>query len=107
MGGPGRAAPRARLEARSPGLSVPRPAGRPVARPARARAYRSFPPFPARKPHLAFFVPAHRTHADMEEKMRAAAGRLLQSVRLFDVYQGTGVPQGQKSLAYSLDFADP
>jgi phenylalanyl-tRNA synthetase beta chain len=79
-----------------------------LSRAARATdAYRSFSRFPAVKRDLAFFVPAHVTHAEMEEKMRAAAGRLLQSVRLFDVYQGTGVPQGQKSLAYSLDFADP
>ena len=27
-----------------------------------------------------------------------------ESVRLFDVYQGTGVPQGQKSLAYGFIY---
>jgi phenylalanyl-tRNA synthetase beta chain len=79
-----------------------------LSRAARATdAYRSFSRFPAVKRDLAFFLPAHVTHAEVEEKMRAAAGRLLQSVRLFDLYQGTGVPEGQKSLAYTLDFADP
>jgi len=72
-----------------------------------ADAYRSFSRFPAVKRDLAFFLPARVSHAEVEEKMRAAAGDLLQSVRLFDVYQGTGVPEGQKSLAYSLDFAHP
>ncbi|HEV8479859.1 MAG TPA: phenylalanine--tRNA ligase subunit beta [Candidatus Eisenbacteria bacterium] len=72
-----------------------------------AAAYRSFSRFPAVKRDLAFFLPARVSHAEVEEKMRAAAGNLLQSARLFDVYQGTGVPEGQKSLAYSLDFAHP
>ena len=34
----------------------------------------------------------------------AAAGKLLRGVKLFDVYRGTGVPQGMKSLAFSLSL---
>ena len=32
------------------------------------------------------------------------AGKLLRNIRLFDVYRGTGVPEGKKSLAFSLEL---
>jgi len=79
-----------------------------LARASKASAsFRSFARFPAVKRDLAFFLPARVQSAAVEEKMRAAAGELLQTVRLFDVYRGKGVPEGQKSLAYSLLFAHP
>jgi phenylalanyl-tRNA synthetase beta chain len=31
----------------------------------------------------------------------------IQSVELFDVYRGTGVPEGRQSLALSLSLQDP
>ena len=34
----------------------------------------------------------------------AAGGKLLESVRLFDVYRGKGVEPGRKSLAFSLTY---
>ena len=34
----------------------------------------------------------------------AAAGKLLRDVRLFDIYRGTGVPTGKKSMAFSLEL---
>ena len=36
--------------------------------------------------------------------MTAAAGKLLRSVKLFDIYRGIGVPAGKKSLAFSLEL---
>ena len=33
-----------------------------------------------------------------------AAGRLLRSVSLFDIYRGPGVPAGKKSMAFSLEL---
>jgi phenylalanyl-tRNA synthetase beta chain len=42
-----------------------------------------------------------------EQAIRSAGGKLLESVRLFDVYRGEGVPAGLKSLAYSLVYRDP
>jgi phenylalanyl-tRNA synthetase beta chain len=43
-------------------------------------------------------VPAAR----VEAALRAGAGELLEELRLFDVYTGSQVPSGQRSLAYSL-----
>lgn len=73
----------------------------------RAGPFAAFSRFPAVKRDLAFFVPASVSHAEIEARMRKAAGPLLVSLRLFDVYRGSGVPEGQQSLAYSLLFAHP
>jgi phenylalanyl-tRNA synthetase beta chain len=75
-----------------------------------ARRGMPFTPFgrhPAVKRDLAFFVPDRIAHGEVESRMRAAAGELLASVRLFDVYRGPNAPAGTKSLAYSLLFAHP
>ena len=39
--------------------------------------------------------------------MREAAGELLESLRLFDVYTGSSLPEGAKSLAWSLTLRAP
>jgi len=42
--------------------------------------------------------------AAVEDVISAAAGKLLRSIRLFDIYRGTGVPEGKKSMAFSLEL---
>ena len=44
------------------------------------------------------------TVAQIEEVITASAGKLLRSVKLFDIYRGTGVPEGKKSMAFSLEL---
>ncbi|WP_029430531.1 phenylalanine--tRNA ligase subunit beta [Blastococcus sp. URHD0036] len=56
---------------------------------------------------LAFVVAAEVAAADVESALAEGAGELLESVRLFDVYTGTPVPEGQKSLAYALTLRAP
>ena len=41
---------------------------------------------------------------EAESVITQAAGKLLRNIRLFDVYRGTGVPEGKKSLAFSLEL---
>jgi phenylalanyl-tRNA synthetase beta chain len=53
---------------------------------------------------VAFFVPRGTTHASVERALAGAAGDLLRSIELFDVYEGPGTPAGMKSLAYALQF---
>ncbi len=66
--------------------------------------YQSLPRFPSIERDLALVlgreVPARR----VEEVIREAGGELLREARLFDVYEGPQVPQGQRSLAYSLTY---
>ncbi|MGY1743757.1 MULTISPECIES: phenylalanine--tRNA ligase subunit beta [unclassified Blastococcus] len=56
---------------------------------------------------LAFVVPTEVAAADVEAALREGAGALLESVRLFDVYTGAPVPEGQRSLAYALTLRAP
>ena len=45
--------------------------------------------------------------ADIEGAARKAGGKLLKSVRLFDVYEGDKLPAGKKSYAVSMVLQDP
>ena len=44
---------------------------------------------------------------DVRATLAEGAGELLEAVELFDVYRGAGVPEGRKSLAFSLRFRAP
>ncbi|MCX6938504.1 MAG: phenylalanine--tRNA ligase subunit beta [Verrucomicrobia bacterium] len=77
---------------------------------------RSFKPFslqPAALRDLAVVVPATTPASEVQKVIakhaRAAAGAAfaLESVEVFDVYTGKGVPEGQQSLAYALTFRAP
>ncbi len=45
--------------------------------------------------------------ADVLDLVKGLAGPLLESARLFDVYAGEGIPDGYRSLAFSLAYRDP
>jgi phenylalanyl-tRNA synthetase beta chain len=71
------------------------------------RETRRFAPYtklPGIKRDLAFFLPSDVPHARVESLLMSKGAPLLAEARLFDVYEGKGVPEGQKSLAYSLTF---
>lgn len=64
-------------------------------------------PLPVTPPVLqdiALVVRNEVTAADVESVIWKAGGNLLKGVRLFDVYQGDPIPEGHKSLAYSLTY---
>jgi len=42
--------------------------------------------------------------ADIENIILSSGGKLLESVNLFDVYVGEQIPEGKKSVAYSVVF---
>ena len=44
------------------------------------------------------------TVAEVETVMSAAGGKLLRDIKLFDIYRGTGVPEGKKSVSFSLQL---
>ena len=44
------------------------------------------------------------TVAQIESVIEKSAGKLLRSVRLFDIYRGVGVAEGKKSMAFSLEL---
>ena len=62
---------------------------------------------PAILEDIALIVDADVAANEVERVIRQAGGRLLKDVTLFDVYTGDPIPQGKKSLAYSLTYQDP
>ncbi|MDJ0463273.1 phenylalanine--tRNA ligase subunit beta [Streptomyces sp. H27-C3] len=60
--------------------------------------------FPVATQDVALVVPAGVASADVESALRAGAGELLESLRLFDVFTGEQLGEGKKSLAYALRF---
>ncbi|GII95300.1 phenylalanine--tRNA ligase subunit beta [Sinosporangium siamense] len=63
--------------------------------------------YPVATQDVALIVPDWTSVADVETALRDGAGELLESVRLFDVYTGAQVGEGNKSLAYTLRFRAP
>jgi phenylalanyl-tRNA synthetase beta chain len=65
------------------------------------------PRFPAVERDLAVLVGADAAAGAVEATIRAAAGALLRDVTLFDVYTGTALAPGERSLAFRLRFGGP
>ena len=66
--------------------------------------YVALPKYPTVTRDLALICNETTTVAEVENIIYASGGKLLRNVRLFDIYRGTGVPEGQKSLAFSLEL---
>ena len=66
--------------------------------------YTPLPKYPSVARDLAVVCDEAITVAQVEEIITSAAGKLLRNIRLFDIYRGTGVPEGKKSMAFSLEL---
>jgi phenylalanyl-tRNA synthetase beta chain len=66
------------------------------------KMYHPLPKFPAVTRDLALLCDESVTVGQAQEVIAKAGGKLLRDVQLFDIYRGTGVPEGKKSLAFSL-----
>ncbi len=66
--------------------------------------YTPLPKYPTVSRDLALVCQESVTVAQAEKVITQAAGRLLRSVSLFDIYRGPGVPAGKKSMAFSLEL---
>ncbi|YAI82324.1 MAG: phenylalanine--tRNA ligase subunit beta [cyanobacterium endosymbiont of Rhopalodia sterrenbergii] len=60
--------------------------------------------YPAVERDLAFFASLTFSVADLTQVMKKAGGKLLVGIELFDQYQGENVPEGERSLAFSLVY---
>lgn len=71
------------------------------------RPFVDLPRFPAVKIDIALVVDEQVTVEKAQQSISSAGGKLLEDVRLFDVYRGKGIEPGKKSLAFSLTYRDP
>jgi phenylalanyl-tRNA synthetase beta chain len=65
------------------------------------------PRYPAVELDMALVVSEDVTAERIGQAIIAAGGKLLESMRLFDVYRGHGVPEGKKSMAFELSYRAP
>jgi len=72
-----------------------------------ARRFVPLPKVPAVLRDLAVVVDRDVPAAALEAVIRETGGAILEAVTLFDVYTGDPIPEGQKSVAFSLVFRDP
>ena len=68
------------------------------------RLFVPLPRYPKVKRDVAFTVDAGIPVEHLEKTIRMSGTELLQSVELFDVYEGEQLPGGKKSVAFALEF---
>ncbi len=68
--------------------------------------YTGIAKFPAVTRDISMVVPKDVLAGDIEKMIRQRAGKKLESLELFDIYEGAQIMTGFKSMAYSLVFRD-
>lgn len=68
------------------------------------RGYRSLPRFPAVERDMALLVDAGVMADEVLAIIRETGGELMEEASLFDLYQGAPVPEGKKSMAFSIRY---
>ena len=66
--------------------------------------YVPLPKYPSVSRDLSLVCDEAVTVAEIENVITASAGKLLRSVRLFDIYRGANLGENKKSLAFSLEL---
>ncbi len=66
--------------------------------------YEGIAKFPAATRDISMVVPKHILAGDIERVFDEKGGSLLENYELFDIYEGTQIKPGYKSIAYSLSF---
>ena len=66
------------------------------------KKFKPTPKFPASTRDLAIICDDELPAASLEKAIRAGAGKLLEKVELFDVYKGSSIAEGKKSVAYTM-----
>ncbi|MBQ3251793.1 MAG: phenylalanine--tRNA ligase subunit beta [Oscillospiraceae bacterium] len=66
--------------------------------------YTPLPKYPTVTRDISVVCNESVTVGEAENVIAASAGKLLRKISLFDIYRGSGVPEGKKSLAFSLEL---
>lgn len=68
------------------------------------RKYEGIARFPAVSRDISMVVPKDILAGDIEKIIIQRGGKLLESYKLFDIYEGSQIKEGFKSMAYSITF---
>ncbi len=66
------------------------------------KTYKKLPKYPSVSRDIAMLVDDEVLAGDIYDIISRAGGKLLTDITLFDVYKGTQIPEGKKSMAYSV-----
>ena len=69
--------------------------------------YSPIPRFPSITRDIALVVDENVIAGELQKTIIEAGGKLLKEVSIFDVYKGDRLPNGKKSIAFSLRYYDP
>jgi len=69
--------------------------------------YSMIPRFPSMTRDIALVVDRNVIAGEIRKTIVEAGGELLKEVSIFDVYEGDRLPEGKKSIAFSLRYYDP
>ena len=64
--------------------------------------YKPMPKFPATTRDLSLLCEEDLPIVEIEKTIRASAGPHLEEVKFFDIYKGTQIAAGKKSVSYSI-----
>lgn len=67
-------------------------------------SYKPLPKFPAVTRDIAILLDEKIPAASVEKIIKENGGKLIENINLFDVYKGKQIPDGMKSMAYSIVF---
>ena len=68
------------------------------------RKYTGIAKYPAVSRDLSMVVPKHVLAGDIEKILEQRGGKILENYQLFDIYEGTQIQEGYKSMAYTVVF---
>jgi len=66
--------------------------------------YKPLPKYPAVTRDISMLVNEQVMVKEIETVIKKCSGKLLEELKLFDVYKGKQIPEGMKSVAYSIVF---
>ncbi|GAA0429196.1 phenylalanine--tRNA ligase subunit beta [Lentibacillus halophilus] len=69
--------------------------------------YQPIPKYPSIARDIAFIVDEAVQAGDIKKQIETEGTPLVKNVYIFDVYRGDNVPEGKKSVAFSLFYQDP
>ncbi len=70
------------------------------------KKYKSIPKYPSVVFDLSVVVDEAVLTQDIEGVIKSKSGNILERFKVFDVYRGPQIPEGKKSIAYSIIFRD-
>lgn len=72
-----------------------------------AKSFIPIPKFPSFEFDFAVIVDASVSAGELMDSIKSKAGKTLQSIEIFDVFEGESIGEENKSIAFRLNFIDP